>query len=149
MRISYSNLMKTLKIDRIVKYWLPVFVWALVIFLFSSRPTGTVSEIHWGDFILKKTAHIVEYAILSVLTYRALVSQGFEKKRAGFYSIAFSILYGFTDEFHQSFTPGRDARLRDVFIDATGAVLAIYFVWKLLPQAPKRLRTLAEKLEIK
>ena len=140
--------MKNPKTKKRIKYWLPAFAWALVIFIFSSYPTGTASEIHWKDFIVKKTAHIVEYAILSLTIYRALTLEGVGKKRAGIYSIIFSIFYGFTDEFHQSFTPGREPRLRDTVFDTIGAVLAIYFVWKLLPKMPKKLKNLAEKLQI-
>lgn len=140
--------MRNLEIKRGIKYWLPVLVWAYIIFLFSSRPTGMASEIHWEDFIIKKTAHIIEYGVLSLVVYRASRSEGVSKKKAGIYSIIFSIFYGFTDEFHQSFTPGREPRLRDTFFDTIGASFAIYFIWKLLPKTPKKLKILAEKLEI-
>lgn len=120
-----------------VRYWLPVILWALVIFVFSSCPTRSASEIHWKDFVVKKTAHMVEYGILCLATYRALISEGIKRRKAGSYSIIFSILYGFTDEYHQSFTPGRMPRSYDVLFDTIGAVFAIYFVWKLLPRYQK------------
>ena len=106
-------------------------LWALLIFSFSSQPTGTVSEIHWEDFIVKKTAHVVVYFVLTMFTYRGLINSGVEKKKAGIISIIFSVLYGFTDEFHQGFTPGRDPRIRDVFFDTIGSGLFIYSIWKL------------------
>ncbi len=78
---------KTKELKKILNRWLPPFIWAVVIFLFSSYPTTRASEIHWKDFIVKKTAHIVEYAILTTLSYRALKMSGVEKKKAGYFSI--------------------------------------------------------------
>ena len=138
---------KTKKNDKttnVVNLWLPVVIWAFVIFLFSSFPTTRASEIHWKDFIVKKTAHIVEYAILSTLIYRALKESGADRKKAGIYAIFFSVIYGFTDEFHQSFTSGREAKLRDVIFDTIGSVGSIYFLWRLLPKAPKKLKSWAK-----
>lgn len=132
---------------RILLYWLPVVVWVGVIFLFSANPTTRASEIRWQDFIVKKTAHMVVYAILSLLIYRALKTGGMEIRKAGYYSIFFSIIYGFTDEFHQSFTPGREPTFRDVAFDATGSILAIYFVWKYFSKTPEKIRLWLEKLE--
>lgn len=132
----------------ILQLWTPVFVWAGAIFLFSSLPTKPVSEIHWEDFVIKKTAHIVEYAVLTILVYRALKESGLDKKRSGLFSVFISSLYGLTDELHQSFTPGRDPKLRDIIFDTIGAILAIYFLWKLLPKMPERLKALAKNLQL-
>lgn len=133
---------------RLFKYWLPVVLWSGVIFMFSSLPTNRTSQIYWQDFIVKKTAHIVEYAIFTLLLYRALKISGVEKKEAGVYSIILAVIYGMSDEFHQSFTPGREPTVRDVIFDTIGAVSIIYYIWKLLPKAPKRLRNWARKLEL-
>ncbi len=133
---------------RLFKYWLPVVLWSSVIFMFSSLPTNRTSQIYWQDFIVKKTAHIVEYAIFTLLLYRALMESGIEKKKAGIYSIFLAILYGASDEFHQSFTPGREPTVRDVIFDTIGAVSIIYYIWNLLPKAPERLRTWARKWQL-
>ena len=133
----------------IILYWVPVLLWAAVIFTFSSFPTGTASEIDWQDFIVKKSAHVVVYFILTSLTYRALLVNGVSKSKAAFLSILFSVLYGFSDEFHQSFTPGRDPRIRDVLFDAVGAVLAIYSIWNIVPRAPEKIRKLVEEMGFK
>lgn len=130
------------------KFWLPPIIWASLIFLFSSLPTIQTSEIYWQDFILKKTAHIVEYGIFAALLYRATKNSGVSKSRAAIYSILIAALYGVTDEIHQSFTPGREPRLRDVLIDTAGAGLFIYFLWRLLPQAPEKLKIWAKRWEI-
>ncbi len=129
-------------------YWLPLIIWVLVIFAFSSYPTTKASQIDWQDFAIKKTVHIIEYAILATITYRALRGSGIEKKKAGYYSMIFAAFYGATDEFHQSFTPGREAKLRDVIFDTIGGVLAIYAIWKLLPKAPRRLKSWAHEYHL-
>lgn len=136
------------KIGSIAKNWGPPVVWALVIFIFSSFPTATTSEIYWQDFIVKKMAHMVEYGVFAVLLYRAFKESGVEKKNAGIVAISMAILYGISDEFHQSFTPGRDPRARDVIFDTIGASLAIYLIWNYLPKAPKRLRKWGETLQL-
>lgn len=129
-------------------YFFPVILWMGVIFLFSSYPTKQVSHINWKDFFIKKTAHIIEYGILATLFFRAFKNNGMGKKEAGYLSVFLSFLYGLSDEIHQSFTPGREPTLRDVFFDTIGAMLFIYGIWYLLPKAKGRLKALARKLEL-
>lgn len=133
---------------KFVKFWLPVGVWVLTIFIFSSIPTKPVSEVYWKDFFVKKLAHIVEYGILSTLIYRALINFGMDKKRSAIYSVLSAIFYGITDEFHQSFTPGREPKARDIIFDTIGASSAIYLIWNLLPKAPLKLKRWAENLQL-
>lgn len=75
------------------------------------------------NFLLKKTAHVVEYAILYWLTWRA-VNQ--DKKTIEYlWPLIFVVLYAISDEVHQSFVPGRHARAYDVGFDTLGASLII------------------------
>jgi len=117
-------------LKKFLNYWLPVFFWCLIIFSFSSFSTPSTSAIYWQDFIVKKLAHIVEYGILALLLYRALRAYEIDKTKAVILSILFAGLYGLTDEFHQSFTPGREPRIRDVAFDTIGASLAMLVIWK-------------------
>jgi len=133
---------------KLINLWLPPLVWAGVIFAFSSMSFTPVNQFYWHDFVVKKSAHIVEYAILTALLYRGFRVSGFTKKRAAGISIVMAILYGFSDEFHQSFTPGREPKVRDVLFDTIGSVLAIYLIWKSLPKAPKKLKIWAKKLQL-
>lgn len=136
------------KIAHFLNLWLPVFIWALIIFLFSSRPTRRASEIFWQDFIVKKSAHVVEYAIFATLLFRAIKSSGAKRTNAGLFALLIAVLYGGSDEFHQAFTPGREPTVRDVIFDTIGASFAIYYIWNLLPKAPKRLKKWAKDLRI-
>lgn len=146
--MTYLN-KRTKYLEAIVLYWVPVIVWAAAIFALSSVPSGTASEIDWQDFIIKKAAHVFVYFVLTGLNYRALLSTGVDKRKAVWISILTSVVYGYTDEVHQSFTPGRDPRIRDVVFDTIGAVLFIYTIWNILPIAPKRLRNLASELGLR
>lgn len=109
-----------------IRYWLPVVLWAGVIFGFSSHPVATTSQFYWRDFIVKKTAHLIEYAVLALLLYRALAGSGMEKKRAGVWAVIISLVYAISDEWHQSFVPGREPKVRDVVIDGLGSGLGVY-----------------------
>lgn len=136
------------KISKFVIFWLPVILWMCVIFMFSAHPTGSASQVHWQDFVVKKMAHITEYAILTVLLFRAFRSTGMQKRQAAKYALVLAVIYAATDEFHQSFTPGREPTIRDVIIDTIGATLSVILLWKLLPKMPQPLKRLAEKLQI-
>jgi VanZ family protein len=96
--------------------WLPVVLWAGVIFAFSSIPhLGT--DLGLWDTILRKGAHVSEYAILGLLLMRAL---GRETP-----AFLLGVAYAVTDELHQHFVSGRHASPIDVAIDSTGVLLGI------------------------
>ncbi len=82
------------------------------------------SDFYWKDFIFKKSAHIFFYGVLAIFTYRALIGEGVNKKKALIWAALIAIFYGITDEIHQSFTYGREPRVRDVFFDSFGASVA-------------------------
>lgn len=105
---------------RFLNRWGPPLGWAAVIFAFSSIPTLPKAEIIWWDFVLKKTAHIIEYGIFYFLLWRAF---RYEPKR---WLLVFliCILYALSDEFHQSFVPGRTSKLTDVGFDTFGMLLS-------------------------
>ena len=137
------------KISRLSKFWLPPILWALIIYLFSSRPTVVVSEIYWPDFIFKKTVHLIEYGFFFVLLYRAL--KGTVKKdlfHLAMLAFILATFYALSDEYHQTFIHGRTGTLRDIIIDSSGAGFAWWGIWKWLPKAPKRLKHWAKKLQI-
>ena len=106
-------------LSRVLTLWLPVFAWAAVIFAFSSIPSLSTGLGTW-DTVLRKGAHITEYAILGALLYRALGREAL--------ALAVGIAYAATDEFHQRFVHGRHSSPVDVAIDAVGLALGM-LVW--------------------
>jgi len=102
--------------------WLPVVVWAGVIFAFSSVPSLSTDLGTW-DTILRKLAHLAEYAILGALLDRAL------RRPQLAVAIVFAALYAVTDEVHQAFVEGRHGAPLDVGIDTVGALVGV-FLWR-------------------
>ena len=110
---------------RVLSLWLPVVLWAAFIFYLSSVPNLRFLQSHW-DFIVRKTGHLGVYAILARLFARALTGSTFWSwKKIFLWSLILTIGYACTDEFHQSFVPGRSATIHDVLIDSTGGWLAL------------------------
>lgn len=132
-----------------IRFWLPAVLWMLLIFTFSSFPVAKTTTIFWQDFFVKKSAHVVEYAVLTVFLYRGLLNTTYmNKSEAGFYSILIAVLYAFSDEFHQGFTSGREPTIRDIVFDTIGSLSAIFFLWKLLPKMPMKLKNLAKNFHL-
>ena len=106
--------------SRTLTHWLPVLLWAGVIFALSSIPNLGTGLGTW-DLILRKCAHATEYAVLAVLLVRAV---GREAP-----ALALGILYAASDEFHQSFVRGRHASPIDVGIDTVGLLIGL-LAWR-------------------
>lgn len=113
-------------------YYLPPILWMALIFKLSSGTVPSTSSVYWQDFVAKKTAHFLFFGFLAVLIYRALRGSGVNAKKALIYAIIFATFYGATDEFHQSFTQGREARLRDIGFDGLGSIIITSLVHKVL-----------------
>lgn len=112
--------------------WWPPLVWMGVIFWFSAQRSLPRAPTAVLDILLKKGAHALEYAILAVLLYRALRRTGVVG-HVGRWTWVLAALYAVSDEVHQLFVPGRQARVWDVLIDWLGAAMAIWLVrrWRM------------------
>ncbi|MEG1732153.1 MAG: VanZ family protein [Longicatena sp.] len=76
------------------------------------------------SFIVRKSAHMSEYALLAILFALFFKASGYEK----YYVIAFVcvILYASSDEIHQLFVRGRSGQIVDVVIDSIGGLLGLW-----------------------
>ena len=113
-------------LERFLKVWGPVIVWAGVIFALSSVPSLNSGLGTWDD-VLRKCAHVTEYAILGFLLLRAT---GRELP-----ALVLGILYAASDEFHQHFVHGRHASPVDVLIDSVGLLIGIFVIQRLVLQS--------------
>jgi len=111
--------------SRLLTVWLPVVAWAAVIFALSSIPSLSTGLGTW-DTILRKGAHLTEYAVLGGLLYRALGREAL--------ALATGIVYAATDELHQYFVRGRHASPVDVAIDAVGVAVGMLLWLRLREQ---------------
>jgi len=101
-----------------------------VIFYLSHQPDLKSGLGDWLDFILRKIAHITEYAILTFLLIRA--SKNLPVVRHGKkWSFLTAFIYACSDEYHQLFVYGRHGSPADIAIDSIGMILVILFCEKI------------------
>ena len=129
---------------RWLQRWWPALLWALVISGFSTGvftsdntsriiipilrwffPHASQQTLFFLHYFIRKTGHVTEYFILSLLILRGIRA---EKKgtHLGWALAAIAIVgcYAALDEFHQSFVPGRTAAVSDVLLDTAGGIAA-------------------------
>jgi VanZ family protein len=141
-----------LRFSDLLKSWLPVLLWMALMFtastdLFSTEHTSrflvpflrwlkpdisgaTIAQIH---FLIRKAAHLTEYAILAILLWRALRVQRVNVHSSlwpqAALALAVAIIFAVTDEYHQAFVPSRGSSAVDVLIDSCGAALGLALRW--------------------
>ena len=94
----------------------------------------------WADLLVKKGGHMAGYGLLALSYWYGLQWDG----RRGWLAWLLAVLFAASDEFHQSFVPGRNASLMDVVVfDALGAMLGllIFGYWKKRRALRKYLQT--------
>ena len=124
--------------------WLPVLVWMGLIFTLSSQPRDSLVPVGNSfievlfDFIGKYHGDKVIHAFLYfTLALFYLVARPHHKKE----TIIIAILYGMSDEYHQSFVPGRSCDIFDLIADSAGAFIALYTYPFIQGKRPFSLRT--------
>jgi len=141
------------KLWMFLKYWLPTIVWMVLIFSASADSHSSehtsriiIPLLHWlfphiSDqnaeeihHLIRKCAHLTEYAFLALLVRRTLnhtLRPGLPpwswRLFAGVVGIVF--LYASSDEFHQAFVPTRTPLFSDVLIDTSGGIIGLFVAW--------------------
>jgi VanZ family protein len=96
--------------------WTPVVLWAGLIFALSAVPDLGTGLGTW-DTVLRKVAHVAEYAILAGLVFRA--------SRSAPAAFLLASAYAVTDEVHQAFVRGRHGSPVDWLIDSAAALIGV------------------------
>jgi VanZ family protein len=109
--------------------WLPPVVWMGLIFVLSAQPDLPQAPGPWLDTVLKKTAHTLAFGLLAWLYLRALRQHLGHLAILRLVSAGLALLYALSDEYHQTFVPGRQGRLLDVAVDSAGICGAILLHW--------------------
>ena len=139
----------------LIRNWLPAIAWMIFIFIGS---TSVLSAQHTSRIIvpflrwinpgisedtirtvqttIRKTGHVSEYSVLALLI---LWARRRDRRPSGatvgwnwsdaILALVVAAAYAGTDEFHQSFVPGREASVWDVLIDTVGAGAGIFLLW--------------------
>lgn len=117
--------------------WGPVLVLMALIFIASAQPKTPPPtnaervylssmmpifiEPTW-EALVKKSAHVIGYALLTALMLRALLREGHALREAAYLALLLTLTYAMTDELHQAFVAGRNASVLDIGFDYVGAV---------------------------
>lgn len=100
---------------------LPLVAWMALIFILSAQPDLPHPAQSWLDLVLSSGAHVLLFGVLAFLWRWVLDGQ----KHARVLALLLTLVYGASDEFHQSFVPGRSPDLFDLVCDSLGAVLGL------------------------
>lgn len=78
--------------------------------------------------LVRKAAHLTEYAVLGWLAARAFTgsSREFLRKRWWIAGLLLIVLHALLDEYHQSFVPSRTGSLYDSGIDIAGGLVGLF-----------------------
>jgi VanZ family protein len=127
-----------------LRRWAPLVIWAAVIFTFSTGwftsdnteaiarpflhwlfPSLTPDALSFIHHLIRKCGHVTEYFIFGLLVLRT-IRAGRPDMRLVWALAAIGIVaaYASSDEFHQSFVPGRGASIYDVMLDTGGGALS-------------------------
>jgi hypothetical protein len=102
--------------------WFPAVLMMITIFGFSSIPSSEMPNFGSGDLFVKKGGHVLGYGLLALAYWFGL---RFNKRR-WWLALLFALFYAASDEFHQSFVPGRHPSWVDALvIDGSGAAIAL------------------------
>lgn len=126
--------------------WLIVISWMGVIFAFSHQAhSSQATAAYFGGFniFVRKMGHISEFAILYFLARWAILSLIFNEQKTAHSKVRrwqniiedktilgatlISVFYAISDEWHQSFVPGRSACVEDVLLDSSAVLVAVVF----------------------
>lgn len=112
-----------------MRHWLirlgPALLVMGLIFTASSTSDSDIPDFGALNFIAMKGGHLTGYAMLGAAYLHALSWQRAYSRSRILAAGILVILYAVSDEWHQSFTPGRHPSLPDVCIDTAGGILGM------------------------
>ncbi len=106
---------------RFLIYRAPALAYMAVIFYVSSGPVGPGIAGELPDWLLHGAAYLMLYLLVFWAVHEG--AHPFPGRGGYVLPLLLTVLYGLSDEFHQSFVPARDASARDLIADAVGALL--------------------------
>jgi VanZ family protein len=139
----------------VIEYWLPLVLWLVVIFIFSTDyfsaartasvivsilhflfPSRPLHQLEVWHAVIRKIGHVTEYFLLAIFTYRTMKLEQLDWAQARVRTMGFVLFAASFDELHQVFTLFRTPSPFDVGYDCLGAVWAlslitIYETWRL------------------
>jgi len=133
---------------KFLRFWGPPILWMMVIFVFSSKQKVAITDSYTVSFLFFKTLHLIEYATLYVLFYRAVRNTLQISVLTFVVAFILTCIFAGSDELHQLYVPTREGKLRDVIIDGLGGGIAWIGIAWWLPKMPKKLKCLARNWQL-
>ena len=78
--------------------------------------------------VIRKIAHFSLYALVGFLLMALFSTYNINEKNKIISTIIIGAIYAISDEFHQSFIPGRSGQVSDVFLDTLGVTVGGLFI---------------------
>lgn len=102
----------------------PIIVLSLAIIVFSSFPRAPLPDV--GILEFDKVVHLTAFLVYGVLLQFALIGNTkLSKSKVLIATLIIGIVFAISDELHQSFVPGRDADIFDLFADTAGILISL------------------------
>ena len=115
----------------LIYHWLPLIAWMGLIFWLSSQPQPFDLPESWQRSLVGIGGHVLGYVGLSLLWWRTLAARPLVTARWTLVlAFLLTMLYAVSDEYHQTFVPGRSGNLVDILTDAAGAALGLWLVYR-------------------
>ena len=148
--------------NNVLKAWIAAVLWLIVIAIESTAmlSSGNTSRILYPllhflfgmdaehfevwHFLIRKGGHVVGYAILSILAFRAwretfpAAANVLWRIRWASIAVLMTVFVASLDEWHQSFIPSRTGRWQDVVLDSCAGIAAQLLLFFWLKSFPKR-----------
>lgn len=114
----------------------------IVAWLFPRLSNDVRMDIH---LVIRKFGHLTEYSILTLLAAYFCVSSSHDwlSRNWWLWSLAFVAAFAASDEFHQTFVPGRDGSPFDVALDTGAGIATIAVLWLIFRRREQRRKQLA------
>jgi VanZ family protein len=118
----------------------------LIHFTYENNIVTSQNPYAFIEFFLRKLAHATEYGLLTILWINTFSFSRFRSKKM-ILSIILTFLYACSDEWHETFVPGRVGSLIDVFLpDSLGILLGLILFTRL--SQINRERQLSHKIRL-
>ena len=134
--------------SRKIRNYIPPLLWIILVSVLSTSsfsekvtisylervlglllPSGHYDHVMLLSYLMRKTAHVIVYAVLAALWFRAfLKNDGVNYRKAVLFTVLISLVCAVADEYHQSFLSDRTAKFSDVVLDLAAAALSLSII---------------------
>lgn len=119
-----------------LSFWFPVYIWAALVFYFSSTVLAgpSVPASGAGFMIPDYYKHVLAYGFFTFLLWRAFRNSKLNHPEV--FAVIITLFYGISNELNQYFIPGRCSSAFDVFFDFAGSILVqpLLMLYKKIPR---------------